>query len=315
MTLTDLENKLCLKKTEDWQLMDLKKSQEQSFYNYALENSEFCLAWIAIENKIVAKELSKQNFVRENPFVKGLNVYRPLLLIVTDGFVWHVSSIENPTFVKMDFNAVKLLLIHGLNDFIKYMIKNKYESERIEKVKSFILRINKAVNRKTDSNVRLETRFKPFDIDAACENIGSDADRVDPYNYKLMHEVSKMRNGILEKMLNAKVMETSALSNILHQLLFKTMNRRQLISLLHLKAEFIYVNAWYNEKDLLVMLCTKNLYHVKPKSTVAIDELFLIDTKGTLCSFSMDPNEPLDPGFFKLRRHLLMDHLKNKYHE
>ena len=73
MNKNEILNQLQLNTKNGWQLVDLTKWNEKSFYTYMIENNYFCIAWIAMVNRINEKKLIKHHFERnknsENKYI------------------------------------------------------------------------------------------------------------------------------------------------------------------------------------------------------------------------------------------------------
>ena len=302
---------LGFKESEGWQITDLKKSNQNSFYNLALENNEFSLAWFAFVDEIDKNEFPQRFFQRENPFTTGLNVYRPLFLIITNGSRWYISGVEDSTFVFKSFNEIKVMLFEAIKGYIKYLKSNGVVIGEIEKIGKSALILQRTIKSKQDPAVGTGI-VGPFDIDAACENVKPDADMDDSYKGK--HEVAMMRNNVLEKMLRSRNAEANDMLILLHHLFCTSINKIQMETLIQLPGRILYVNAWHNGNLLLVKPSDTNIYEIKTTMKALNSKFILIEPDGECRTIILaEENAPtaLQPGFFRLNHPLLVKYLKS----
>lgn len=305
MKLNEITKHITLLDSEGWQIIDFKKSNGDSNYNYALENSEFCIAWISTLDKITAENLAKINFHREDPFKKGINLYRPLFLIATNGRNWYISTPQEPTFVRKDLNSIKELVLNGLKECLSFYKEKKYDSKSIENMKRSILQLNRMIKKKSE----------PVNYTGIQDPFASAGDwkEFPPENYKAMYEVNLTRTTVLEKILNAKLKEASDLSILMHTMLFKTFNLVQLRAMLQIISPNIYLNPWYNNNEILVKTSQEDLYANTTMKMKTDNVFYIIEKSGDIIKMEIDIDDSLDklkPGFFKLDKEIVYTFLE-----
>jgi hypothetical protein len=158
MTPEKISNRFCLFPAEGWDIQTFEKSNANTFYTYLLNHGECCLAWLSVQSKISVADLKKNNFKRENPFEKGLNLFRPLLLLVTDGNDWYISTLEEPEFVKKPLKDIQQNVLATIQICLAFYKKNQFDSTEINQLRLTGISLNKQIKLITEVEKPVGTR-------------------------------------------------------------------------------------------------------------------------------------------------------------
>jgi hypothetical protein len=307
MTPEKISNRFCLFPAEGWDIQTFEKSNANTFYTYLLNHGECCLAWLSVQSKISVADLKKNNFKRENPFEKGLNLFRPLLLLVTDGNDWYISTLEEPEFVKKPLKDIQQNVLATIQICLAFYKKNQFDSTEINQLRLTGISLNKQIKLITEVEKPVGTRKTTGELYAEAEGEIDDS-------YEAMYRNGLERIKILEGVLRIQTRYVKDNSDLLHHFLFTTLSTKQLKALCTLTEDFIYINPWYKGKQLLVKATPVGVYENAHKKDVVNNRFYVLDSLGDFTGFSAtldDVKNTMAPGFLKFDKEFTKQYLQS----
>lgn len=294
----------CVFPSEGWELQNFETPKNGSFYHYIINHNECSLAWISVQTKIRESDLVKNNFKRENPFEKGLNLYRPLLLIVTDETDWYISTLKDQKYTKKSLKSILQIILTTLRECINlYRIHNLNKSQS-KQLFNTAISLNKRINSMSEVENKSGVRKSENELYPEVEAEDS---------YEAMYRNGLERIKSLEGVLRLQSQYLKDNSYLLHYTVFKNLSPKQLKSLCNFHEDHIYINPWYKKNQLLVKTTPIDVYLNVNKKKVFSNHFYILDSHGDFIHFSATPNDiknTMYPGFMKFDKEYTKEYLK-----
>lgn len=307
----DLLKAFALHSKDKWEVINLEKIHGTSFYQQAISQEEYCLCWIARVNRINQKEMQSQHFTRENPFTSGLNLYRPELLLLTNGKRWFVSDRFSTEFTEVETKELQKMISEKLNTYLEYCKLNKQSSQKINALRASIRKLDRysIITRDLFSGSGSTQNYTPDPFESYEKN------GLEEYMKNLNKRSRESQN---RQKLNACYKEINDQSIFLHNLFLEKVSPQQLEIILTKLKPFVYVNPWFRGKHLMFVESELEFYNQQEKPKFEKITFNILHEEGTVEPIQLNKEtykNELYPGVFRINRELIHILLKKKQKE
>ncbi len=298
-----------LREEENWNIQKFSDTNENTFYNYIIENGNYCIAWVSIQNRININSISKHHFLRSEDQSSPVFNSLPRLLVVTNGKRWFISKFNSNQFEEKNHEQFLIEIHNELKFYHEFLIKNKM-SGLVNDIKTSIQNIKKMIRKRGE----LKNEFSKKDAHALDLDSGE-------HSYKSMYEVGKMRTDVIERMLNVRNRETHDLKLILHKMLvseFSELVLQTLVDVAHHSDKSVYLSNQSQDGKLIVKFFENDIYSESFDKNDLYGKYICIDEEGFLSEIDINcknATEILNIGLFKLNMALLKVLLDKKNKE
>jgi hypothetical protein len=252
MKIFDIVKELGLAETEGWKYIPFINGNNTTFYSDIIENNSITLAWLAVHKVLDDKDINLHHFKRESNLQIGLSNSTPRLLIATDSKRWFVSQAGEEKFTQIKLSKLLILLYNEIKGIINYLELSNHAHHLLPRLRSTLLKLKNEVRRYGEYN----PERKPYPTGDPF--IGTGEISINATYSSDAYSISSANENLL-----------SQYSKILHELLFKSINKRQMQFLLQFPENDVYVNPNIEKNKLLVCICKPiediNQYNGKQK--------------------------------------------------
>lgn len=271
MKTFDLIKKLSLSESEGWSYVPFASGNNSRFYSNLIENHYLTLAWVAVKTNITANDLQQHHFKREKNDVTGIVNSLPRLIIVTDGKQWYLSKQGDEQFTPVKFSMVLISLYNEIKAITSLLDAYKHSKSLQKNLRKSMERLKLEVRNYGESIPEIK---KPQNPDLFT---GSGQFQTD------------MKSDLMPYInLTCKDKQFDRYSKILHELLFLTLNHKQLQFLLKFQGNDVYANPLYKKGQLFI--CITKHFFKDENEAVKHKPIFLIVDKYA-CTKSFHPSQ------------------------
>jgi hypothetical protein len=292
-----LINKLSLSPEEGWSYLPFASGNNSSFYTHVIENVNITIAWIAVTKNISAYNLKKHHLKREKNDMIGISNSLPRLIIVTDGRKWFLSTMGAECFIPVKFSTVLINLFNELKTISS--LSGTYKPSKILQNK-----LNSSMNCLKKQLSNYGERIQEIKKDNITHLFTDKEDFQKDIKNDIMHYFK----------LSTKEGQLDRYTKTLHELLFRTVNNKQLQFLLKFPNNDIYVNPFYKKSQLFI--CITRHYFKDELGAIRHKPIFLlIDEYGSYKSIQpseMELDKEIMPNLLKINTIMVSEFLSKE---
>lgn len=272
MKTFDLIKKLSLSEAEGWSYVPFASGNNSKFYTDIIENQNITLAWVAVIKNSSEMELQKHHLKLEKNDVNGITNSYPRLIIVTDGKQWFLSKQGDENFTPLKFSAI-LIGIYNELKAMSFLLTSYKPSKDLQKRLAKSMDLLKQEVRNYGENMPEVKKQNTTDLFTGSGQFQTDI-KTDlmPY-FKLA----------------SKDEQLDRYTRILHEILFRTVNQKQLQYLLRFPGNDVYVNPFYKKGQLFICI-TKHFFKDELGAIKHKPIFLIIDKYGCTKSFHPSRN-------------------------
>ena len=286
-----------LSESDGWSYIPFNSNKNLSFYSGIIENGYLTLAWIAVVDIISDKELNQHHVKREKNETIGITNSLPRLIIATDGKQWYISKLGDKQFKSVNFSSVLVSICDELSE-MSLLIKDRNTYETL--------------HRKLSNSIA----FLKKEIQSFGENIIEDKGQsITEILRHTQQRQTRIKKDLMPYISNvSKEQQLDGYSKMLHEILFRNLNRLQIQFMLKFLGNDVYASPFYKKGQLLIFI-TKHFFKDEHEALKHNPTLLTVDKyAGTKpCQLTKDKiDNEIIPNFLKIDFYLVKEFLQEE---